>query len=122
MVAHPLLVCAECFFQSACQPSERSSFKYQYRTRRLLTVVSDVLPLSVDSIDLQSVLRDSVVAVLIDDTLRVVSEVEICLMIPPVFVVAVFVELTSAIIEAMSDLVSDNKADGTEVQIAALSE
>ena len=87
----------------------------------LLTIVRNVLALRIDSIDLQPVFRDSVIAVLVDDALRVVPEVEIGLVVPPVFVVAVLVELPAPVIEAVCDLVSDHEADGSKVQIAAKS-
>lgn len=85
---------------------------------QFLTVVGDVLALRIYAIDLQSVFGHSVVVVLVHDALCMIAEVEISLVVPPVFIVAVLVELTSPVIEAMSDFVSDHEADCPEVQIA----
>ena len=85
---------------------------------KALTIVCNVLALSVDPVDLKTIFRNSVVVVLIDDTLCMISEIEISLMIPPVLVVAIPVELSSPVIESMRDFMSDNETYGTEVQVA----
>ena len=38
-------------------------------------------------------------------------------MFPPVFIVAVFVELSTAIVESVGDLVADDVADGAVIQV-----
>lgn len=96
----------------------RVSESAQHVTMKALTIVCNVLALSVDPVDLKTIFRNSVVVVLIDDTLCMISEIEISLMIPPVLVVAIPVELSSPVIESMRDFMSDNETYGTEVQVA----
>lgn len=81
----------------------------------LLTVVCNIFSLCIDSIDLQTIFWDCIVAVLIHDALCVVAEVEVRLMIPPVFVVSVLVELSAPIVESVRDLVTDHEADGSKI-------
>ena len=95
MVSDPLFVGKKGFFQTP--------------------VVCYVLSLSIDSVDRETILRNRVVTVLLDHALRSVPEVEVCLMVPPVLVVAILIELPASVVEAMSDLMSDNETNGTEV-------
>lgn len=83
------------------------------------TIVRNIFPLCVDSVDLQTVFWHAVVAVLVHDALRVIPEVEVGLMVPPVLVVAVLIKLPASVVEAVRDLVSNHESDGSKVQIAA---
>lgn len=63
------------------------------------------------------VFRDDKVVVLVDDAVGSLLELFIGLMFPPVPVVAIAVELTAAVVETVCDLVTDDVADGTVVQV-----
>lgn len=81
------------------------------------TIVCNVFPLSVDPIDRKAIFFHGVIGVLFHDTLSPIPEVEIRLMVPPIFVVTILVKLPSTIIKSMSDLVTNDKSNGTKVEI-----
>lgn len=62
-------------------------------------------------------LRQNEVLVLIDETLGFTLESHVCLVVPPVLIVAVAIELLSHVVESVSDLVCDHCSDGSEIDI-----
>ena len=74
-------------------------------------IVRNVLPLSVDAVQIHADLRSGVVSVLPDDARRLVQELLESLRLPPIPEVAVGVVLPALIVEAMRYLVANAPAD-----------
>lgn len=58
----------------------------------------------IDKTDLKSVLRDSIIAVLLNNTLSPLAKSLVRFRFPPVDVIAILIELPALIVEAVSDL------------------
>ena len=82
------------------------------------SVVSNVFTLSVDTIDSHSVLGKGVITILIDNTLGSCFELLIGNMVPPVFIVTILVKLSTTIIKTVSNFMTNNKSNGTKVEVA----
>ena len=62
---------------------------------------------------------DGVLIVLVDDALDLLLELGVRLRVPPVHVVPILVVLLPLVIEPVSDFVSDEGPNGSEVQVAS---
>lgn len=78
-------------------------------------IVSDILALCIYAIHLQTILRYRVIVILIDNTLSAVQVLLVRFVIPPVLVITILVKLPTTVVKSVRDLVSNNKANRTEV-------
>lgn len=58
-----------------------------------------------------------VVAILIDDALRLLQIRLLCVWLPPVTQVTLYIELATLVVESVCDFVSNDITDGTEVHV-----
>lgn len=58
-----------------------------------------------------------VVAILIDDALRLLQIRLLCVRLPPVAQVTLYIELAALVVESVCDFVSNDITDGTEVHV-----
>lgn len=92
--------------------TRRAQTNETYEERLLdAAVVGDILALRLVSVDSAIDLRDDVLAVLIDDAGLAFVEVVDRRWRPPQHAIAVLVELSTAVVEAVRDFVTDDTAD-----------
>lgn len=88
----------------------------QYPKRFLkATIISNIFTLGVNAVYLKTILRYSVIVVLLNYALSSISELKIGIVIPPVLIIAVLVKLTTTIIKSMGNFVTNYEANGTKV-------